>query len=93
MGSQALYPQPVFIVAAYSPDGTPDAMNAAWGGISDTTELSLCLGAGHKATKNILGRKAFTVSVADAAHVAECDYLDGVLSAGGQHPGTGSFPG
>lgn len=81
------YPQPVFIVAAYSPDGTPDAMNAAWGGISDTTELSLCLGAGHKATKNILGRKAFTVSV------AECDYLDGVLSAGGQHPGTGSFPG
>lgn len=23
------YPQPVFIVAAYGPDGTPDAMNAA----------------------------------------------------------------
>ena len=22
------YPQPVFIVAAYGPDGTPDAMNA-----------------------------------------------------------------
>ncbi len=74
------YPQPVFIVAAYGPDGTPDAMNAAWGGISDTTELALCLSAGHKTTQNILERKAFTVSMADAAHVAECDYL-GVVSA------------
>lgn len=79
--SQALYlSQPVFIVAAYGPDGTPDTMNAAWGGISDTTELSLCLSAGHKTTKNILERKAFTVSMADAAHVMECDYL-GVVSA------------
>ena len=25
------YPQPVFIIATYGPDGTPDAMNAAWG--------------------------------------------------------------
>ena len=74
------YPQPVFIVAAYGPDGTPDAMNAAWGGISDTTELSLCLSAGHKTTQNILERKAFTVSMADAAHVTQCDYL-GVVSA------------
>lgn len=74
------YPQPVFIIATYGPDGTPDAMNAAWGGISDTTELSMCLSAGHKTTQNILARKAFTVSMADAAHVAECDYV-GVVSA------------
>ena len=74
------YPQPVFIIGSYGPDGTPDAMNAAWGGISDTTELSLCLSAGHKTVKNILERKAFTVSMADAAHVVECDYL-GVVSA------------
>ena len=31
------YPQPVFIIASYDEDGTPDAMNAAWGGISDDT--------------------------------------------------------
>ena len=74
------YPQPVFIIATYGPDGTPDAMNAAWGGISDTAELSMCLSAGHKTTKNILERKAFTVHMADAAHVAECDYV-GVVSA------------
>lgn len=24
------YPQPVFVIATYGPDGTPDAMNAAW---------------------------------------------------------------
>lgn len=24
------YPQPVFILATYNEDGTPDAMNAAW---------------------------------------------------------------
>lgn len=74
------YPQPVFIVATYGPDGTPNAMNAAWGGISEANELTLCLSAGHKTTKNILERKAFTVSMADAAHVTECDYL-GVVSA------------
>lgn len=28
-----LYPQPVFIIATYGEDGTPDAMNAAWGGL------------------------------------------------------------
>lgn len=42
------YPQPVFIIAAYGEDGTPDAMNAAWGGISDDTQLSMCLSPGHK---------------------------------------------
>ena len=69
------YPQPVFIIATYGEDGTPDAMNAAWGGISDGNELSMCLSAGHKTVKNILKRKAFTVSMADAAHVVACDYV------------------
>ena len=36
------YPQPVFIVASYGEDGTPDAINAAWGGISEASEISMC---------------------------------------------------
>ena len=48
------YPQPVFILATYGEDGPPDAMNAAWGGISDDKELSMCISAGHKTTANIL---------------------------------------
>ena len=69
------YPQPVFILGSYDENGVPDAMNAAWGGISDDAELSLCISAGHKTTKNILARGAFTVSMADAAHVTACDYV------------------
>ena len=49
-------------------------MNAAWGGICDDTQISMCLSAEHKTVKNILTRGAFTVSMADAAHVTECDY-------------------
>ena len=74
-----LYPQPVFIIAAYDEAGTANAMNAAWGGISEENEISICISPEHKTTKNILARGAFTVSMADADHVAECDYL-GVVS-------------
>lgn len=69
------YPQPVFILAAYGEDGIPNAMNAAWGGISDDQEISLCISAGHKTTADILARKAFTVSMATAAQVVPCDYV------------------
>ena len=74
-----LYPQPVFIIAAYDEAGNANAMNAAWGGISEENEISICISPEHKTTKNILARGAFTVSMADADHVAECDYL-GVVS-------------
>lgn len=74
------YPQPVFIIASYDENGTTDAMNAAWGGISEAAEISMCLSAGHKTVKNILARGAFTVSMADAEHVTECDYV-GIVSA------------
>ena len=69
------YPQPVLILATYGEDGTPDAMNAAWGGISDDKELSMCISAEHKTTANILLRKAFTVSLATAEQVVACDYV------------------
>ena len=69
------YPQPVFILATYDEDGFPNAMNAAWGGISDDKELSMCISAGHKTTANILARKAFTVSMATAEQAVACDYV------------------
>jgi len=70
-----LYPQPVFIIATYNEDGTANAMNAAWGGISEENEVSLCISAGHKTTANVLSRKAFTISMATEDHVAACDYV------------------
>ena len=73
------YPQPVFIVAAYGEDGVPNAMNAAWGGVSEENQLALCLANNRRTVKNILARKAFTVSMGTAEQVKECDYV-GVVS-------------
>ena len=74
----AMYPMPVLILAAYGADGTPNAMNAAWGGISEETEISMCISPGHKTTENILARKAFTVSMGTADTVVACDYVGSV---------------
>lgn len=75
-----LYPLPVLIIGTYDEEGNPDAMNAAWGGLYDANLVELCLSAGHKTTQNIKAKKAFTISFADAEHVAACDYV-GMVSA------------
>ena len=74
------FPQPVFIIATYGKDGVPDAMNAAWGGISEEKEISICVSAEHKTVENVIASGAFTVSMADVKHVVECDYI-GIVSA------------
>ena len=68
-------PEPVLMIAAYDENGVPDAMNAAWGGISEEKEVSICLSPGHKTCKNFAVTGAFTVSMADEAHLAGCDYV------------------
>ncbi|MBQ8816254.1 MAG: flavin reductase family protein [Lachnospiraceae bacterium] len=75
-----LYPQPVFIIGSFDENGIPNAMNAAWGGISEATEISICLSPEHKTVKNILARGAFTVSMATVDTLAACDYV-GIVSA------------
>jgi flavin reductase (DIM6/NTAB) family NADH-FMN oxidoreductase RutF len=47
-------------------------------------QIAMYLSGSHKTVKNILSRGAFTVSMADAAHVVEADYL-GIVS-GNQQP-------
>ena len=74
-----MYPMPVLIIATYDENGNPDAMNAAWGGIHDTNQIGICLDQSHKTTKNIKARRAFTVSMATADFVKECDYV-GIVS-------------
>ena len=70
-----LFPQPVMIIGTYDEKGKANAMNAAWGGISEDKELSMCISEGHKTTANILARKAFTVSMATAEQMVACDYV------------------
>ena len=75
LGSEGeLFPQSVFIIASYGEDGTPNAMNAAWAGECSRHEICFNIG-DHKTTANIVAKKAFTVSPADAAHVVEADYF------------------
>ena len=74
------YPMPVFIIGTYDENGTPDAMNAAWGGISEEKEITICVDSTHKTAKNFMKTGAFTVSMATAEYVTECDYV-GVVSA------------
>ena len=73
------YPMPVFIIGTYNEDGTPNAMNAAWGGVTEEAQLTICVDAGHKTAANVLARKAFTVSMGTAQYVSACDYV-GIVS-------------
>ena len=75
-----LYPMPVLMVGTYDKKEKPDLMAAAWGGIFNDNMVCLCLDKSHKTVANLKERKAFTVAVADADHVAECDYV-GIVSA------------
>lgn len=74
-----LYPMPVLIIGTYDENGKANAMNAAWGGISEETQISICVDDGHKTAKNVVKAGAFTVSVADAENVVACDYV-GIVS-------------
>ena len=47
-----VYPMPVLMIATYSEDGTPDVMNAAWGMITDASEITISLSE-HKTTENL----------------------------------------
>ena len=78
------YPMPVYIIGTYNADGTPNAMNAAWGGISEDQEISICVDCAHKTAENLQARKAFTVSMATARYLTACDYV-GIVS-GNQEP-------
>ncbi len=85
LGAQTImFPMPVLIIATYNEDGTANAMNAAWGGIHDTNQIGICIAPEHKTAENILKRKAFTVSMADASHVTACDYVG--IASGNKEP-------
>jgi len=74
-----LSPMPVLIIGTYDENGTPNAMNAAWGGTWDYNKVFVSLSE-HKTTKNLRLKKAFTLAFADAKHVAQADYV-GIVSA------------
>ena len=74
-----MLPQPVLIVGTYNADGTPNAMNAAWGGQWDRSEIMISMGA-HATTENLARSADFTVAFATKDTMVASDFV-GIVSA------------
>ena len=77
-----MLPQPVLIIGTYDADGTPNAMNAAWGGQWDTTKIMISLGS-HATTDNLNRRGDLTVAFATVDTLVGADYVG--LVSGRRH--------
>ena len=71
----AVYPMPVLMVAAYDDESVVNVMNAAWGMICGMDKIALFIDYDHKTTQNIRKVKAFSVSIADKAHMDVADFF------------------
>ena len=74
-----MLPQPVLIIGTYNADGTPNAMNAAWGGQWDAKEIIISMGS-HATTENLDRCPDFTVAFATQETMVAADYV-GIVSA------------
>ena len=79
-----LYPMPVLMIGTYNADGSANIMNAAWGGISEEDEITICVDSAHKTAENLMDRCAFTVSIGTADMLVSCDYVG--ITSGNQTP-------
>jgi flavin reductase (DIM6/NTAB) family NADH-FMN oxidoreductase RutF len=70
-------PTPVWVVGSYDADGKPNVMTAAWGGIccSKPPCVYVSLRQATYTYKNIMARKAYTVSIPSEDYVAQADYF------------------
>ena len=71
----AVYPMPVLMVAAYDKNEKVNVMNVAWGQICDMDKIILFIGEGKRTWLNIQESKAFTVALADEAHMDVADFF------------------
>ena len=72
---QAVYPMPVLMVAAYDENEKVNVMNVAWGQICDDDKIILFIGKGKRTWLNIKASRAFTVALADRAHMDVADFF------------------
>ncbi len=71
-------PQPVVIIGTYDSNGNPNAMNAAWAGQWDGTQVMISL-ASHQTTDNLEREGEFTVTFATREQLVAADYV-GIVS-------------
>jgi flavin reductase (DIM6/NTAB) family NADH-FMN oxidoreductase RutF len=72
-----LLPSPVLIIGTYGPDGKPNMMNAAWGGIASSKPpcISVSLREATLTYHNIKNAEAFTVNIPSEKYVKEADFV------------------
>lgn len=72
-----MLPSPVLIVGTYGPDGKPNIMNAAWGGIACSKPpcISISLREATLTYHNIKATEAFTVNFTSERFIKEADYV------------------
>lgn len=72
-----LLPSPVLIIGTFGSDGSPNIMNAAWGGIvcSRPPCVSVSLREATLSYHNIQFNKAFTINFPSEKYVKEADYV------------------
>jgi flavin reductase (DIM6/NTAB) family NADH-FMN oxidoreductase RutF len=72
-----LLPSPVLVIGTYGPDGRPNIMNAAWGGIASSTPpcVSVSLREATLTYHNIKRTEVFTVNIPSEKFFKEADFV------------------
>jgi len=80
-----LLPSPVLVVGTYGPDGKPNIMTAAWGGIACSKPpcISVSLREATLTYHNIKQAQAFTVNIPSEKYFKEADFVG--LVSGREH--------
>jgi flavin reductase (DIM6/NTAB) family NADH-FMN oxidoreductase RutF len=74
-----MLPQPVLVIGTYDKNGSPNAMNAAWAGQWDATEIMISMGS-HATTENLNLNGEFTLAFATKETMVAADFV-GLVSA------------
>ncbi len=71
-----LLPSPVLIIGTYGPDGRPNIMNAAWGGIVSSKPpcISVSIREATLSYHNIKQTEAFTINIPSEKYFREADF-------------------
>ena len=72
-----LLPSPVLIIGTYGPDGKPNMMNAAWGGIVSSKPpcISVSIREATLSFHNIQQTEAFTINIPSEKYLKEADFV------------------
>lgn len=75
------FPNPVWCVGSYDPQGQPNVMTIAWGGIccSSPPAVTISLRKATYTYGNIMEHMAYTISIPSVEHAREADYV-GMIS-------------